>query len=230
MFPGRTNDLYHKSGTMAAYFDHVNRAEFDVFGSPRFLPTSVRQFIMQRGDINFLDPAILGPALDSDYFVIFSGSYIKGPLLEILLEKSAVNIHAGVSPFYRGMACNFWACQQDRPDLVGSTIHLLSKGLDSGPILFHALPKAQPSGSFELGMNAVNAAHLGVVEHIKDGTLSDLEPVVQDKSLELKHSKGADFTDAVAREYLKDMAPANEIGKRLENRDNSMFIRPFIPA
>ena len=46
----------------------------------------------------------------------------------------------GVSPYYRGTSCNFWAIYDDNPSYVGSTIHLLSKGLDSGDILFHCIP------------------------------------------------------------------------------------------
>ena len=47
----------------------------------------------------------------------------------------------GISPYYRGTDCNFWAMYDNNPHLVGSTIHLLTKGLDSGPILYHALSK-----------------------------------------------------------------------------------------
>jgi len=215
---------------MAAYFDRVDAAERKVFGSPRFLPANVRQFIMQRGDINHLDLSLLAPTLGSDYFLVFSGSYLKGPLLDFLLEKGAVNIHAGLSPYYRGMSCNFWACHENRPDLVGSTIHLLSKGLDSGPILFHALPKAAPMDPFELGMKGVQAAHSGLALHIREGSLKSLEPVPQDKNLELKYAKSAEFTDAVARAYLDRLTTPGEIGRQLADRDDTQFLRPFIPG
>jgi len=42
----------------------------------------------------------------------------------------------GISPYYRGNDCNFWALNDNNPHLVGSTIHLLSKGLDNG---FHVV-------------------------------------------------------------------------------------------
>ena len=57
------------------------------------------------------------------------------------LIKDAINIHMGISPYYRGSSCNFWAIYDGNPSYVGATIHLLSKGLDSGDILFHCLPK-----------------------------------------------------------------------------------------
>ena len=33
----------------------------------------------------------------------------------------------GLSPFYRGSSCNFWAIKDKKPEFVGSTIHYLSK-------------------------------------------------------------------------------------------------------
>ena len=45
----------------------------------------------------------------------------------------------GVSPYYKGADCNFWALQDYKPQFVNATIHYLSKGLDTGDILYHAL-------------------------------------------------------------------------------------------
>ena len=55
----------------------------------------------------------------------------------------------GISPYYRGTDCNFWALYDNNSHLVGSTIHYLSKGIDSGPILYHAISTAT-SGSIYL--------------------------------------------------------------------------------
>ena len=67
--------------------------------------------------------------------------YIKGPLVNFLIKKKAINIHMGISPYYRGADCNFWAMYDGNSHLVGATIHMLSKGLDSGSILYHAMSK-----------------------------------------------------------------------------------------
>ena len=72
---------------------------------------------------------------------MFGPSYIKGDLIDILVNKNSINIHMGVSPYYRSSSCNFWAMNNKDYEHVGSTIHMLSKGSDSGDMLFHALPK-----------------------------------------------------------------------------------------
>ena len=91
------------------------------------------------GDLNKCKINSLSDFLNSDIYVVFGSSYIKGDLIDFLVKKKTINIHAGISPYYRGTDCNFWALYDNNPHLVGTTIHLLSKGLDSGPILYHAL-------------------------------------------------------------------------------------------
>src|SRR5581483_4489456 len=144
LFPGRVEDFFHKSEVMQRYFTRVIDAERDVFGGPRFLPNNVQQLAMKMGDLNSVDPEAIEPALASDIYVVFGASYIKQPLIDLLTGKRAINIHMGVSPYYRGSSCNFWAMYDRRPEMVGATIHLLSRGLDNGPMLFHALPPAEP--------------------------------------------------------------------------------------
>ena len=84
---------------------------------------------------------MLNSFLKSDMYIVFGSSFIKGELANFLIKKKAINIHMGVSPYYRGTDCNFWALYDNNPHLVGATIHFLSKGLDNGPILYHAMSK-----------------------------------------------------------------------------------------
>ncbi|MDP6174409.1 MAG: hypothetical protein QGF09_09605, partial [Rhodospirillales bacterium] len=142
--------------------------------------------------------------------------------------RGALNIHMGVSPYYRGNSCNFWPLYDGRPDMVGATIHLLSAGLDSGAILYHALPKAQSIDPFILGMTAVRVAHQSLAEKIASGELADPEPIPQDKSKEVRYTRAADFNDEVATEYLNRMAGGGEIRRAIENRDLDQFVKPYV--
>ena len=51
-------------------------------------------------------------------------------LINFLIKKKTINIHMGISPYYRGSDCNFWAMYDNNLHLVGGTVHLISKGLD----------------------------------------------------------------------------------------------------
>jgi hypothetical protein len=228
IFPGQVEDFFRKSPVMQEYFSRVIAAERQVFGKPRLLPSNVRSMSMKMGDLSRLAPGDLDDARSADVFIVFGASYIRGELCDFLIERQAMNIHMGVSPYYRGSSTNFWAMYDRRPDLVGATIHLLSRGLDSGPMLFHALPRADRVDPFVHGMRAVNAAHLGLVEYLKSADRGAMEPVAQDKTREIRYTRNADFMDEVAREYLNRLLSPDEMCASVEKREMGLFVRPYI--
>jgi len=227
-FPGQIADRIPKTPVMETYFSRVLRAEQDVFGALSFTLPNVRVLPIRAGDLNFLNMDILTPALSSDQYVVFGSSYIKGSLSEFLVANRAKNIHMGVSPYYRGNSCNFWALYDARPDLVGATIHLLSKGLDNGGMLFHALPEVEATDPFILGMKAVRAAHSGLVHYLSTGELDMLSPIEQDRGQELRYTRAADFTDEVARAYLDNHMAGADLAHALKGRDLSAYVRAYV--
>ena len=52
-------------------------------------------------------------------------------------------------------------------------------------------------------MRSVAAAHYGLSKGIEAGDLLTRERIKQDKQQEIKHTRNADFTDAVASEFLE---------------------------
>ena len=81
------------------------------------MPANIKTFAIKFGDLNKLKKSHLNQALDSDFYIVFGSSFIKGWLIEFLIEKKAINIHMGVSPYYRGSSCNFWALYDNNPSL-----------------------------------------------------------------------------------------------------------------
>lgn len=227
LFPGKREDFFKKSEVMREYFSHVMGSERAIFGNVSFLPANVRPLIMKTGDLNDVPMDSLAPALKSDEYVVFGASYIKGDLIDFLVQHRAYNIHMGVSPYYRGSSCNFWAAYDGNLNWVGATIHLLSRGLDSGDMFFHALPKPTER-AFDLGMRAVQSAHKGLMTYLQNGLLKTMPPVPQDPSLEIRYTRNSDFTDDVAQDYLKKMPSKKEIHEALSKRDTSKFLNPFI--
>lgn len=203
VFPGQIDDFFKKTDVMQRYFANVISSEKKVFGDIEFPPSNIRTLSIKSGDLNRLDRSQLEEALHSEVYIVFGASYIKGWLIDFLVHKGALNIHMGISPFYRGSSCNFWALYDNNPSYVGSTIHMLSKGLDSGDMLFHCLPKFVDGDSpFDFTMRSVRAAHYGLCQSISDGSIISMERVVQDKTTELRYTRNSDFIDEVANEFL----------------------------
>lgn len=75
-----------------------------------------------------------------DIIFTFGTSFIPSTILK-LMPKYSINLHSGLAPYYKGAACNFWPFYFLEPNWVGMTFHLITKKLDSGSVIHHAIPK-----------------------------------------------------------------------------------------
>ena len=223
IFTGIVSGHYMASPIMKKYFENVNKAQSQFFGNSyvnnnkkniKILPILLQ-------DLSKCSMHSLSDFLKSDIYVVFGSSYIKGELVDYLVKKKAINIHAGVSPYYRGADCNFWALHDDNPHLVGTTIHLLSRGLDSGPMLYHAMSNLK-TNPFEYTMSTIKSAFHSIAERIKDGSIFKIKPLVQDKSKEVRYSKKSEFNEEIVQEYFE-----KEINLNQNKFDNSLLKEPF---
>ena len=204
IFPGQVEDFFKKSQVMQEYFYMVQNAQSKIFGISNLLDKNIRVLSMKLHDLKFIKNEQLAPVLKSDLYIVFGASYIKGWLIDFLVNKQAINIHMGISPYYRGSSCNFWALKDNNLGHVGATIHYLSKGLDSGNMLYHCLPKlVKENNLFDFSMRAVKVAHDSLVKKISNNEIKKISPVKQDKSLEISYTRNSDFTDNVAKNFLK---------------------------
>lgn len=198
LFPGILSSRYSVNNTTRDYFNNVNEAQNEIFGNPFIneFNKNIKIITMRMGDLNHCSLNLLEPFLNSDYYIIFGSSFIKGELIEFLIKKKAINIHMGISPYYRGNDCNFWALYDNNPHLVGSTIHYISKGLDSGPILYHALSKKNKN-YFIYTMSAVQSAFYSIVEKLKSNLLHSIESEPQDLSKQIRYTKNEFNEDSI---------------------------------
>ena len=84
--------------------------------------------------------------LDPDVVVVLGTRIISSAVLESV-ECPFVNLHAGVTPRYRGLHGVYWALSEGRPDLAGTTVHVVDAGIDTGTVLGRAYVSAGPEVS-----------------------------------------------------------------------------------
>lgn len=93
------------------------------------------------------------------------------------LNGPVVNFHAGVTPLYRGVHGGYWALAEGRSDLVGSTIHLIDPGIDTGTVVAQARFDVTPRDSFVTYPYLHVAAALGPLADVVAGALAGEEVV-----------------------------------------------------
>ncbi len=75
-----------------------------------------------------------------DIVVSYGCSIIREPLISCYPGRF-VNLHLGLSPYYRGSGTNFWPLVNREPEHVGVTFMQIDRGVDTGPILHQLRPE-----------------------------------------------------------------------------------------
>ena len=119
----------------------VKGKEEDILGDDWnrvYLDTNIPNIICKKGRIIKTKNWIL----DLNPDVIISHGPEKLPTEIINCAKfGGLNIHWGLSPYYRGMYTVRWPILEGSLEYVGLTIHKLDANLDTGPIIYQGRPE-----------------------------------------------------------------------------------------
>jgi folate-dependent phosphoribosylglycinamide formyltransferase PurN len=85
-----------------------------------------------------LDPAV----------VVVNGTRIIARKTLDCVAAPFVNMHAGITPAYRGVHGGYWALAEGHPELAGTTIHFVDEGIDTGGIIAQGRFSVTPEDSF----------------------------------------------------------------------------------
>ncbi|HMQ04648.1 MAG TPA: formyl transferase [Pyrinomonadaceae bacterium] len=108
--------------------------------------------------------------------VVVNGTRIIGQETLSCVDAPFINTHAGITPLYRGVHGGYWALVEGKPDLVGTTVHLVDKGIDTGRIIaqkhfdvtevdnFATYPYLHTAAGISILIPAVKAALAGNIE------------------------------------------------------------------
>ena len=84
-------------------------------------------------DINSPELASLVREVNPTVILVYGTSVIKNRVLN-LAQDICLNMHTGISPYYRGTACTFWPVVTGELHMLGATIHECTSRIDGGKI------------------------------------------------------------------------------------------------
>lgn len=91
-------------------------------------------------NFNKLSPKFLESfEFNADATVIYGSGIIGDDFMKVL-PQPLINIHGGISPYFKGSSTLLYALALGQPELLGMTIHEIDSGIDSGDIFCHLLP------------------------------------------------------------------------------------------
>lgn len=156
---------------------------------------------------------------DVDYILLFGTAILKPMWLEAFPDR-IVNLHLGLSPYYRGAATLFWPAANGEIECMGATIHIAVQKVDAGPIIcriksnprvgddYYALSTRLIRESIDIFPEAVRDFHAGAL------------PLTMQASIGKAYRKN-DFNDAAlekALAFFADGLTAEQIEAALKSK------------
>ncbi|SFM54042.1 formyl transferase [Marinobacter zhejiangensis] len=80
--------------------------------------------------------------LRPDVIAVCGASIMRSELIAVP-RHGVLNLHGGLSQFYRGLFTTDWAVHNRELECVGATVHFVSEGVDDGDIVYQGRPSIQ---------------------------------------------------------------------------------------
>jgi folate-dependent phosphoribosylglycinamide formyltransferase PurN len=97
---------------------------------------------------NSLETQTLLKTLKPDILVLGQTGILKSEVLSVP-QKGTLNAHPGILPEYRGINCAYWALYQKDFSKIGSSVHWVDDGIDTGRVITQEKYTPNPQDSFE---------------------------------------------------------------------------------
>lgn len=190
------------AGIVEKHFAERDQVEREMLGEAAFPDT--RMLALEPGTLNSPETIAWVEAAQPDVVVLYGTGMIRPQLIERYRGRF-VNLHLGLSPYYRGAGTNFWPLVNGEPEFVGATIHEVDLAVDAGAILTQVAAVIQAGDrAHQIGTRTIQeaAAVLGEVAALK--ARGGIEGVEQDLS-QGKVYRVRDFTGEAVRQLWRNL-------------------------
>ena len=135
--------------------------------------------------------------------------YGTGILKEVWLDafpNKIINLHLGLSPFYRGSATLFWPFYFNELQYLGTTIHIASIKVDAGDILMRVLPdwNRVDKDYYEITNALIKKSIKLYPKIVKQFLNGEIDPEPQDLSVG-RYCKRSDFDEPKLKQALNNI-------------------------
>lgn len=167
-----------------------------------------------------------------DVMIVCGGPILRESIFNIP-RLGTINIHFGVSPFYRGNHTILWPFFHNDFEKIGATIHQIDRGVDTGEVFARIYPDIQPGdGEFAVEVKIAKLVTetmtdlLSFVQENPSKTrLSGIQ--FQEKGLEIRTKDLTLFVDA--KYQLRKLLGLCKV-PRLSERRELFFLQSREPA
>ena len=135
-----------ESKTVREHFKNLSLYEKQFFDNVSF-PHDIELLELQKSEINNQEVVDWAKNKSIDVIFLFGTAILNDNWL-IPFENKIVNLHLGLSPFYRGSATLFWPIYNNELECLGVTIHLAVKKVDAGNMIARIKPSLEEGDNY----------------------------------------------------------------------------------
>jgi len=203
------------------------RAHFDVMVEKK----GTKYLTIGCGAIN--SPQLLDylKPFNPDIIVVLGSSVLRQEIIS-LPSVAVMNIHSGLSPYYRGTWSYGWPLVNREPEYIGVTVHHVNTGIDTGDIIYQTKPLL--SGSDDLNAIFLKVIAEGIELMVK--AIDEISRRGSIASYQQPRDAGRlytmkDFDAAAARTCLKNLEDGviGEYLSKQEERDRGVKLFGYMP-
>jgi hypothetical protein len=143
LLPEPPSDLdNHDKKLFKLHFENRHRVETSFYGNlnTRDVFKNFNSIFIKPNELNTNLVADQVRKFNADFCFIFGVDLILDPVFDVL-PKNKINLHLGLSPWYKGGATLFWPFYHLEPQFCGSTFHQITKKADAGEIIHQCVPE-----------------------------------------------------------------------------------------
>lgn len=141
--PSPPNDLTaHDKSLFLKHFSNRYKIETDTYSNlnAEEVYKNCNVIYIKPEELNTESIANKVKEFDADFCFIFGANLILDPVIDNL-PKDRINLHLGLSPWYKGAATLFWPFYNLKPQFCGVTFHQITKKADAGEIIHQSVPQ-----------------------------------------------------------------------------------------
>jgi folate-dependent phosphoribosylglycinamide formyltransferase PurN len=189
--------------------DHLERranVEDDFFGAfVRHAPDHSNPVEIPRGNINYEEYYQEIINLNPKLLVAYGCSLIEDPLLSAY-EGRFLNLHLGLSPYYRGTGTNFWPLVNGEPEYVGATFIHIDAGVDTGDIIHQIRARVyEGDGPHQIGNRLIADAAMVYPEIIRQfDELPDFDHPAEIVDEEANYYRSSDYSESATAQLYEN--------------------------
>jgi methionyl-tRNA formyltransferase len=195
-----------------------------IFGAEKCLQFADPELVHYVVGVNSAQTEKLVADLRPDLILVFGTAIVKDRILS-KASVIALNMHTGISPFYRGCDCTFWPVHNGEPEMLGATVHECTQDIDGGKLFGTTRSDLAAedclSSIFARCVVAGSELYIETVKGIVDGTaravLQDLrtgtEYKAHQRGLRAEMKAQRNIRRGLIKEYLENIHPVVRHGQ-----------------